>query len=453
MSYPCTDDPNEILEHVAAAKTNAQKFNAFVNGTASQTVQLGTGDPTPSIRKFIADAQSVVATAANDAAETVLDTVADMKLNKADKAAPAVSGNLAKLDETGNIHDSGYAAEDFVLLLAYANDEARDLVLLNRMNIEVYDEWYARGIAHLNAANIDAMKAAQSIRDIIDAFDESYAQHRLQIRLFDGTNPGASSKPVLFVVSGQSNGVGYGNFAPFDRAHDCGQFWSWKDGSNMLKPIADPTGESLTRGSGWCQFARRFFALTGRKVILLNIGSGGAGVADDGTTTANTWADNGYGTLRSSRQNIWNAFHAAVPASSYDLGAILWVQGEHDASSLYAGTVSVQDYKDGTLDIFSWTRTLVGDASCPVFFGKIGFSSACLADNALKNAYRQIQNAEEDLCDNESVFMGFSMAPDFALPINAGWYEYMSDSIHYSHHGYAVYGNAFARSVVNHLNF
>lgn len=450
MSYPCTDDPNEILEYVVAAKTNASKFNKFVNGSSAQTVQLGDGDPTPTLRKFIADAQSVVATAANEAAETVLDDVADMMVNKVDKFSRAVSGNIAKFTVDGNIVDSGRAVHDFVLLLAYANDEALNLALLNRMNVEVYEEWYARGIAHLEAANIDAMKAAESIRALIDAFDESYAQHRLQKRLFDGTNPGASSKPVLFIVCGQSNAVGGGEYTPFDQALDCGQFWSWKDGANMLKPIKDPTGNYTTRGSGWPAFARRFFALTGRKIILLNVAFGGSAVTDGGYDTANTWADNGYGTLRAQTEGIWNAFSAAVPSSSYDLGCIFWVQGEAEASRIYAGTVTAQDYKDGTLDVWNWLWTLIGVPDVLIAVGKVGRNITSTYNATAKAAYDAIHKAQDELCaSTANVEMLFSMAPHFA----DAWDEYMLGSIHYSPVGYRVQGSAFARSAVNYLNF
>ena len=454
MPYPCTDDPNEILEYVAAAKTNAQKFNTFVNGSSTQTVQLGTGDPTPVLRKFIADAQSVVATAANEAAETVLDDIADMKLNKADKYVPAEPGNLAKLSSDGNLRDAGHAAEDFVPLLAYANGEAVELAWQNRMAFARYEDWldegadrHSRDMDRIVYAGNCAMQVRQAIRDVIDAFDESAAQHRLQIRLFDGTNPTSSSKPVLFVVAGQSNAVGTGQFKPFAAARDCGQFWSWADSSNTLKPIADPTGEYLIYGSCWPDFARAFFSLTGRKVLLLNLSSGGSAVTDGGYDTANTWADNAYGTLRTTRQEIWSAFSEAAPASGYDVGGILWSQGCAEIWRMRVGRVTIQDYINGSLDVFDWLRTLVGVEDCPVFIGKTGYYQQAFSDETVRVANEAIQNAQMGFLDEENVYAGFGMAPDFALPPNYGWDEYMSDVVHYSRLGYRIMGKSFARSV------
>ena len=49
-----------VLEAMALIKANGNKIDRFTNGTASQTVQLGTGAATPTLRKLVADAQAVV---------------------------------------------------------------------------------------------------------------------------------------------------------------------------------------------------------------------------------------------------------------------------------------------------------------------------------------------------------------------------------------------------------
>lgn len=70
---------DSVLEAAALIKSNGTKLDTFVNGTSTQTVQLGTGAPTPTLRKFIAEAQNIVNLAANDAAQTVVDEVAELK--------------------------------------------------------------------------------------------------------------------------------------------------------------------------------------------------------------------------------------------------------------------------------------------------------------------------------------------------------------------------------------
>ena len=53
VSYPCTDDPNEIIESIVEATDNADKFDKFVNGGVLEEVQLGFGQPTPTIRNLV----------------------------------------------------------------------------------------------------------------------------------------------------------------------------------------------------------------------------------------------------------------------------------------------------------------------------------------------------------------------------------------------------------------
>lgn len=427
MASSTTARAKEIIAKLDQFEVDMHLVNTWVHGADNLTVLLG-GVSTPTIKNLVKNFRM--------SAQEILD------------AADYIHDNYEGLEDIIDANRE-YAEIAETLLLKIADWMARDLAEFNAINIELYNRWYDHGIEEIQDANLVALQAKQNIRDLMDAFDESYAQHRLMKRLFDGTNPTSSSKPVLFVISGQSNAVGSGEYTPFDSARDCGWLWSWFDGANALKPIADPFA-AIQRGSGWCAFARRFFALTGRKVILLNIASGGASVTDYGTTE-NTWADNAYGTLRASRQNVWNAFHSAVPASSYDLGAILWVQGESDAGRNYYEPVliSMQAYKAATLDILNWTRNLIGAADCPVFIGKIGFNITGTTNANYRKSYEAVQKAQGELVNNEDIFDGFSMAPYFA----DAWDEYMKGTIHYSPRGYRIQGHAFARSVVNYLNF
>lgn len=410
----------EVIAELDQFEFDMNLTNKWVHGDENSTVLLG-GVSTPSIRNLVKNFRM--------SAQEILD------------AASYIQDNYEGLEDIIDANRE-YAEIAETLLLRISDWMARDLAEMNRMNIDRYHDWYAHGIERVGDAGREAEQAAQNVRDLIAAYDESYAQHRLQVRLFDGTNPGSTSKPVLFVIAGQSVSVGFGNYKPYETAPECGWYWSWRDGANTLKPLVDPIGQVGNLGSGWCGFARRFFNLTGRKVILLSIGSGGAAVTDGGYTTDNTWADNGYGTLRSSRQAIWNAFSAAVPASSYDLGAILWGQGAADADRLYAGTVTVSDYKTGTLDVLSWLKTLIGNSSCPVLITRIGHNKSALTIPAYKAAYEAIQNAQVELCDWSSIYPGFSMAPYFA----DAWDVYNSDGIHYSQLGYRIMGNCYARS-------
>lgn len=50
--YPCTDDPSEIIESITRIDENADKLDKFVNGGVYEEVQLGTGQPTPTLRNL-----------------------------------------------------------------------------------------------------------------------------------------------------------------------------------------------------------------------------------------------------------------------------------------------------------------------------------------------------------------------------------------------------------------
>lgn len=53
MAYPCSDDPQEVISQILDAAENSEKLDSFVNGTDSETVQLGSGDPTPTLRGVV----------------------------------------------------------------------------------------------------------------------------------------------------------------------------------------------------------------------------------------------------------------------------------------------------------------------------------------------------------------------------------------------------------------
>lgn len=61
-SYPCTDDPNEVIEGIVQAQTDAEKFDQFVNGGVLDEVQLGEGQPTPTLRNVVHLVKSAAAT-------------------------------------------------------------------------------------------------------------------------------------------------------------------------------------------------------------------------------------------------------------------------------------------------------------------------------------------------------------------------------------------------------
>lgn len=271
----------------------------------------------------------------------------------------------------------------------------------------------------------------------ISAYDDDIRTRNLLIRTY------VEKPPVLFIVAGQSNAVGF-VAPPYEAAKYCGTFWNWQTGVNALQPLKDPTNASKTNGgSAWPEFARTFFELTHRKVCILNVAQGGAAVTP---ISANTW----YGVDSSLRQRASTQYTALTAAlgtveTNYVLGGLLWIQGEAETSQIGAGNTDVNAYKAGTLDVFAFFRQLTTKTSLPVYMSQIGFYEGAFTNDRWMSGHLAVQQAQIELArDNENVYLAFEGAKTFN---KAG---YMHDSVHYSQYGYNIVGKAFARFIANH---
>ena len=358
-------------------------------------------------------------------------------ISAADEAAAYKEGILASYEDI-----MGKETFDALFLV---NQFAPQMIASARQDILGYRDWYADGMEQIGRLKAGAVQMRQRCRNAINGHVRDLRLHRLQLAAADGRTP------YLFIVAGQSNAVGYGADANggYESAADVAQFWAWDEDPARLKPLKDPVYKSV-KGSAWPAFCRRFFELTGHKVYILNVASGGAAVTDGGYTTANTWADNGYGTLRATARTQFEALKAHLERQQlpFEIGGLLWCQGETDGGRIAAGTVSAQEYMDGTLDVFAFFREITGKATLDVFISKIGFSTTTLAPGTpAHEGYVAVQEAQEALCRGEEyVHMAFRLAPTF---FDVG---YMSDTIHYNQTGYNMMGEALASCAATTLN-
>ena len=358
-------------------------------------------------------------------------------ISAADEAAAYKEGILASYEDI-----MGKETFDALFLV---NQFAPQMIASARQDILGYRDWYADGMAQIGRLKAGAVQMQQRCRNAINGHVRDLRLHRLQLAAADGRTP------YLFIVAGQSNAVGYGADANggYESAADVAQFWAWDEDPARLNPLKDPVYKSV-KGSAWPAFCRRFFELTGHKVYILNVASGGAAVTDGGYTTPNTWADNAYGTLRATARAQFEALkvHLEQQQLPFEIGGLLWCQGETDGGRIAAGTVSAQEYVDGTLDVFAFFREITGKETLDVFVSKIGFSTTTLAPGTpAHEGYVAVQEAQEEMCrDNEHVHMAFRLAPTF---FDVG---YMSDTIHYNQTGYNMMGEALASCAAITLN-
>lgn len=264
----------------------------------------------------------------------------------------------------------------------------------------------------------------------------------------------------LFIVSGQSNATGSGNqYASRGYMHSTyGLKYDWKSSSSTYGQFI-PMNDPVYPGGGdsaWPAFCNKFYALTGKTPIIVSIASGGASVTTfTGTTTTNSWANDGVGILRTSRGPVIADAIKRLKIDSLQckIAGILWCQGCAEGGRIANGYVTAEDYKEATLDVWSWTREVAGVYDLPVFVSQIGWSSGCFTGARaaeVYNGYQAVQDAQVELCnENLNVFMGFDGAKDFYDQQN---YRMDSGGIHYSQEGYTEMGISLAEKVVQVLD-
>ena len=277
----------------------------------------------------------------------------------------------------------------------------------------------------------------------ISAYDDDIRTRNILIRTY-------VEKPVvLFIVAGQSNSVGNAETPACEVADYAGQFWNWRTSPAQLAPLRDPVYRSSTRGTAWPAFGREFFARTGRKVVILSVGSNGSYVTDQGSSITNTW----YGDASVLRQTATTQYQACTAAlgtkdTDWTLGGLIWIQGEQETRQIGSGAMQVSEWIEGTLSVFSFFRTLTAVSTMPIYVSQIGLSEATQTSESAARGYAAVQNAQVQICtENENDHLAFTGAKSFLKA------KYMADTVHYNQKGYNILGEAVARFISNHQTF
>lgn len=312
--------------------------------------------------------------------------------------------------------------------------------------VDAYLSWELEGVSEIRKLGEASLLTRRQNESAIWAYDDEVRMKKLLLRSY-------VEKPyLLFIVAGQSNAVGTGPSPGYEDASYCGLYWDWKDqNSKSLKPLKDPVYRSF-RGSAWPSFARKIFELTGRKVIILNVAWGGAAVTN--INPNNSWYQDATVTSlrRTDATREWTDMAAELKAKDiqYELAGMMWIQGEAECARVGAGTITVQDYIDGTLDVFKYFRELTNTAELPIYLAQIGYYKHAMANPELLGGYEQVRKAQLDLCkehETDSIFMASELPGTY---FKAG---YMQDAIHYNQRGYNSLGASFARFISNHQSF
>lgn len=257
-----------------------------------------------------------------------------------------------------------------------------------------------------------------------------------QVHLF------AQAKQSLFLIAGQSNGVGKGD-ATLAPVIPEGIAYEYVFNQQRLNPVMDPVGvnelsfEAAASGSAWPAFAKRYYELTGDTVILVAAARGGsschplAELANYGT-----WASNGklFGDAVLKTK-------AAMRQTGLPLSGIIWVQGERDANAINDGQINQRDYQESLRDLILRFRSAFGE-EIPVFISKTGYYR-----EHEQTGFKQVQRAQEAIVKTmDRVVMAFEDAPSFPLQGK------MRDDIHYNQVGLNEMGACIAEKIVAYIN-
>jgi len=186
--------------------------------------------------------------------------------------------------------------------------------------------------------------------------------------------PVCHTPPALIVVAGQSNALGY-TLGPADLPHNFGRsvpdVWIWEASKARFTPMtpAQNTG-SPNNPKAWgaeVQFAFRWRAAFCSPLYIVKHARGDTGLAADPQEL--DWSPSSSGELFDATAAEIAAAKAALAAKGFTprVKALLWMQGEKDASEESKGTA----YEANLRDFISQVRTRWGDARTVIHIGQI----------------------------------------------------------------------------------
>lgn len=304
-------------------------------------------------------------------------------------------------------------------------------------NIEHFVAWFTKAEEDetrlLKLLSQTAERSRQLVEMHISTYDDDIQTRNILIRTY-------VEKPyVLFIVGGQSNAAGR-TMPAYESATYCGKLWDWSTNVNTLVDLKDPTNMYRSGyGSAWPAFARTFFELTGRKVIMLNTASGGSYVTDYGGT--NTW----FGEDSSLRLHTTEKYsdmlsYLSDNRISFELGGLFWIQGEAEALKVGNGTIGIDYFKECTINVFDFYKKLTDETELPIFISQVGYQKTVYTNPTLLDGYNKIHTAQKELSTElNNTYLAFESAKYFVLS------NEMYDDYHYTQHGYNKLGEAFAR--------
>ena len=481
LTFPVTSDTDaeQLVSDLLSAGIAARKVIPYLDDIR------GVAGITDEVESLFENLQKLVAIADNIDAlirvEGIIEDIQQIADNVVLAQAAAEAAEAAAAEIESKLADvEGVFEENKVLiqltdtyLLTVLNTAATASWNFTVRDIEAYWKWYQDGLDKLQQVATIALHTAEATENDIEHFvawftkaeedetrllkllsqtsersrqlvemhisdyDDDIRTRNLLIRVY-------VEKPYdLFIVAGQSNAVGSGGQPPIEDASWSGMFWNWRyQESKKLDPLKDPVYASTSK-SAWPSFGRKWFELTGRKVIILNVAKGGAVVTDTRPGTDKSW----YGDDAPCRQvatREWMALKTYLISEDidYKLRGLIWSQGEWDARFIESGATTVNDYREGTISVFDFFAELTEAPHLSIFISETGLEENCLSNPSLMTAYSEVQKVQSEIAgDRENCWLAYQGAKHF---LQAGM---MNDYVHYNQAGYNEMGCGLARFI------
>jgi hypothetical protein len=248
-----------------------------------------------------------------------------------------------------------------------------------------------------------------------------------------------NNTPALFLVAGQSNSVGHGDSSrsvPVEKGHAL----EYRYTNDVLVPLRDPVGKNelsfqrALSGSAWPAFASRFYALTGREVVIVPAARGGASCHQKAELdNYGTWSVEGRMLLF---ENAVEKTRAAIRKSGSVLNGIIWLQGERDANAINSGKLTAEEYGEALTDVIRRFRKSLGE-TVPFYIVLTGYYR-----NHPHEGFDAVRQQQQKVAAREkNVTVVYH---DTHLFENKGW---LTDDIHYDQQGLNDIGKTIAEVI------
>lgn len=255
--------------------------------------------------------------------------------------------------------------------------------------------------------------------------------------LFPGAAQANFSKPLLFLVAGQSNARGAAD-RPSSIVVPSGAFWN---GDTWVHTIKDPVSPSR-QGSLCPALAKVISDRTRRKVYIVNVSVSGSSsneacIKND----KKSWSRTGF--LRKRAVSIYKRAVSKMD-DPFEFGGVIWLQGETEAKLLSKGHISLYDAQAGFQDVYKWLTNTFGK----VFIIGIGYRNG---DTRSDPAHEQINRIIMQLAyKTDNCYFASNMPMKLRnlglmqRPVKAG-----ASNPHYLIRGYELVGEDAGKFIAN----